>query len=135
MNQRAHSRRLAFPRFDFSFIGAARFRMRFACSCIVCDRINLHPSRRSFSPFIFRLSLLHPLPLYFVSSFPIYLFFQRRTLKDGLIRSDLYFSLSLRRSSLLFAPRTFGHSSERGSDFPLSSLPLSISLFLSGGSY
>jgi len=107
-----------FSRFDSSFIDLTSrwLRMRFAsCSCIVCDRINLHsnlgppPPGSLFcllSPFIFRLPLsLSLLPVVFVHLF-LLLWYVPFSLY---IYVCMYLFLFYAFSSLLFAPRAFGH--------------------------
>jgi len=95
-----------------------QFRMRSACSCIVCDHINLHTNSQVFSPP--RPSFLHPLLPYlaiyflpfflFFFSLVFFFFFSRSTFSAGWVRfSFISFSLLVAVSSLLFAPRTFGH--------------------------
>lgn len=89
--------------------------MRFAsCSCIVCDRINLHSNLRP----------PHPLPspssssvssrrLFFVCTFLSYFIRFRLLFSTALIPFSLYIYIYLfllyAASSLLFAPRAFGH--------------------------
>lgn len=127
MSQRA---RVAASRFSALRSFIHQLRRDFVCdsravaSCVtasICIRVP-----GSSSPFFFRLSLLLPL-LYFVSSFPGLPLFCPATwtrLEDGLIRSDLYFSLSLVSFVCTSHFRTLERTRLRPS--PLPSLSFSI---------
>lgn len=84
-----------------------QFRMRSACSCIVCDHINLHTNSQSFLHFV------HPSPLFALFSLFLpcffFLFFPCPLFSANWVRFS-FISLSLLvAASFLFALHTFGH--------------------------